>query len=103
MKTKLSAYRRRDNRCEARLIEYGKQAGEYKRRSWRCDQVDGHDNEHISHSGHRRWEGCRGDTYNVGGSAEEVVAALKEAITIPASKWKDRLPYWQALIAHHDG
>lgn len=104
MPTKLSSYRRKDNRCEARLVEYGKQAGEFKRRSWRCDQVLGHDDgEHITHTGHRRWKGSRGDTYNVGDSVEEVVAALKDSITMSGMEWKNRLAYWEALIKHHGG
>jgi hypothetical protein len=103
METKLSSYRRKDNRCEARLVEYGKQAGEFKRRSWRCDQVLDHDGEHVTHSGHRRWKGGRGDTYNVGDSIGEVVNALSECLTLAGMEWKTRVPYWEALIKHHSG
>lgn len=92
----ISHYRRRENRCEARLIEYGKASAEFKRRSWRCDQMDGHKGIHLSNSGHRRWEGD-GDTYNVQGDAEELAWALRSAITLPNRRWKDMLPYWEAL------
>jgi hypothetical protein len=49
--TPLSRYRRQKNRCNHRLIELR----DTRTDSWRCNILEGHDDDHESRSGHRRW------------------------------------------------
>jgi len=58
----VSNYRRTENRCTAKLLEFRR--GTDKIDSWRCQLVNGHKDEHRSYSGHRRWEGSDGETVN---------------------------------------
>lgn len=52
----VSQHRRSVNRCEERLVERGSPAAkQHKMRSWRCQLVNGHEGQHVSYSGHRKW------------------------------------------------
>ena len=51
MKTSVAAHRRSVNRCTSKKVE-----DKGRRRSWRCQLVQGHKGKHISYSGHRTWE-----------------------------------------------
>ena len=54
-------HRRTGNRCESVKVEYGTaNATEKRRRSWRCQLVNGHTGTHISFSGHRKWDEAEG-------------------------------------------
>jgi len=51
MKIKLTEVRRVKNRCDSVKME----TNGVKRRTWRCQLEFGHEGEHVSLSGHRRW------------------------------------------------